>query len=242
MFCTFPIAPRPLHCSCAGVPDAGGLRPRFRFETVDSDQAFLTVDSGFPLAELEEAVRQGKPFAFPYSPSPVPVLFAANDWTAITGNGQAGQDVVDALVNDATLARLYWALYRLDGETRVALQKSPGLRALLPFAPVLDFYGHHLGIRSGRVPVPGGAPAEAAWTTLVGASPASPGEFITRLLAKTKGGWRPTLTPVARNGTQRAFFSDPSRLQRHYGAARTKYSPSPAKFVFFRPDPGCCCW
>src|SRR3990170_2495040 len=115
------------------------------FETVDAEQGFLTVDSGFPLAELEDAVREGRPFQFQFSSSPLPVLFTANDWIASNGNARgASPDVLDSLVNDATLARLYWALYRLDGETRDALQKSPGLRTLQPLAPLLDFYGSHI--------------------------------------------------------------------------------------------------
>ena len=47
--------------------------------------------------------------------------------------------------------------------TRRSLRLSPGLPGLLPFAPILDFYGRHISIRSGRVLVPGGTPAEPAW-------------------------------------------------------------------------------
>ena len=210
------------------------------FETVDSQQAFLTVDSGFPLAELEGAVREGQPFQFRYSSSPVPVLFTANDWIVSGGNAGGGNpDVLDSLINDATLARLYWALYRLDGETRDALRQSPGLRALQPFAPLLDFYGGHVSIRSGRVVVPGGAPAEAAWADLVGANPASPEEFITRLLGRDEGWLAAYFDTLSRiNRAQQAFFTAPGRLQRHYEALRGRnISPSPARFVFFRPDP-----
>lgn len=210
------------------------------FETVDVEQGFLTVDSGFPLAELEDAVRGGRPFEFQYSSSPVPVLFTANDWIESNGNARgASPDVLDSLVNDATLARLYWALYRLDGDTRDALYKTPGLRALQPFAPLLDFYGGQISIRSGRVVVPGGAAAEAAWAALVGASPASPGEFVTRLLGKDEGWLAAYFDTLSRvNRTQQAFFTDPRLLQRDYEALRGKnISPSPARFVFFRPDP-----
>jgi hypothetical protein len=218
-----------------------GCGPGSSLETADADQAFLTVDSGFPLAELEETVQGGAPFAIPYSLTPVPVLFTANDWIVSSGNaGGASQDVVDALLNDATLARLYWALYRMDVETRISLQKSPGLPRLLPFAPLLDFYGHHISVRFGRVVVPGGAPSEPAWENLVGASPASPGEFVTRLLAKDEGWLAAYFDTLSRvNRTQQAFFTEPSRLQRHYEALRGQnISPSPARFVFFRPDSG----
>jgi len=209
-------------------------------ETVDVQQAFLTADSGFPLAELEEAVRTGKPFEYPYFSAPVPVLFSAADWIQ-TGKDDknVAPDVVDSLINDGTLARLYWAFYRMDPETRAALRQSPGLRALQPLAPLLDFYGSQISIRNGKVIVPGGAAAENSWTTLVGASPASPGEFVVKLLGKDEGWLAAYFDALSRvNRTQQAFFTDPARLQRDYQALRGRnLSPSPARFVFFRPDP-----
>ena len=48
-------------------------------ETADAERAFLTIDSGFPLAELEETLQGGKPFACPFASSPVPLLFSPND-------------------------------------------------------------------------------------------------------------------------------------------------------------------
>ena len=36
--------------------------PDAALETADANRAFLTIDSGFPLADLEEALREGKPF------------------------------------------------------------------------------------------------------------------------------------------------------------------------------------
>jgi hypothetical protein len=122
--------------------------PGTALEIVDADRAFITVDSGFPLADLEETVRGGAPFAYPYRSSQVPVLFGPSDWTVSDKNDKSGQDkVLDALLSDPALARLYWALSRIDGETRIALQKSPGLGKLLPFAATLDFYGSHISIR-----------------------------------------------------------------------------------------------
>src|SRR5207253_7569368 len=47
-------------------------------ETADAQRAFLTIDSGFPLPELEKALQEGKPFSYDYQPSRVPILFAAS--------------------------------------------------------------------------------------------------------------------------------------------------------------------
>jgi hypothetical protein len=210
-------------------------------ETLDSQQGFLAADSGFPLAQLEDAVRAGKPFEFQYSSPPVPLLFTESDWSEPDKNAPKGAapDVLDSLVNDGTLARLYWAFSRLDPETRDSLRKSPGLHALQPLAPLLDFYGSQIAIRSGRVMVPGGARSEAAWTSLVGASPASPGEFVTKLMGKDEGWLAAYFDALSRvNRTQQAYLADPARLQRDYQALRgNNLSPSPLRFVFFRPDP-----
>ena len=40
--------------------------PKSAVETSDPDRAFLTIDSGFPLADLEETMRGGKAFIYPY--------------------------------------------------------------------------------------------------------------------------------------------------------------------------------
>jgi hypothetical protein len=213
--------------------------PTASVETADPERAFLTIDSGFPLADLEETLRGGQPFTYPFSSSQVPVLFGQSDWTAADKNAKRKDDVVDSLVRDPVLARLYWAMARIDAETGTALRESPGLRKLHPFASVLDFYGSQLCIRSGRVIVPGGTSAESAWKDLVGAGPESPGEFVTRLLAKD-GGWLAAyFDAMSRvNQTQQAYFTEPRRLKRFYEALRGQdLMPSPSRPVF-RPDPG----
>ena len=214
--------------------------PNAALETSNADRAFLTIDSGFPLSELEDTLRGGKPFVYPFTSTRVPVLFAGNDWVAAEKNGNTTKkEVVDSILRDPGMARLYWAMSRMDVETRNALWRSQGLRKLVPVAAVLDFYGSHISIRAGRVIVPGGAPAESAWKDLVGASPGSPAEFITRLLAKDDG-WLATyfdaLSRVCQ--TQQPYFTESRRLQHFYEALRGKdLSPSPTRHSF-RPDQG----
>ena len=96
--------------------------------------------------------------------------------------------MVDILLHEPAVDRLYWALANIDAETRSALQGSPGLGRLLPYGPVLDFYGTRIYIRGGRVVVPGGSSAEAGWRDLVGVSPRSPGDFVLHLV-DTDNGW-----------------------------------------------------
>ena len=204
-------------------------------QTGDPEKAFLTVDSGFPLVDLEEALRTGTPFAHPFTGSQVPTLFSPNDW--VVGE----EDVIDSLMQNPQLARLYWALARLDEETRTALWQDPGMQTLLPLASVLDFYGSHITIRSGRVLVPGGARSESAWKDLVGADPDSPGEFVTRLLEKDEGWLAVYFDALSRiNRAQQALFTEPRRMRRLYEALRgetNKDLPNPARPVF-RPNAG----
>ena len=147
--------------------------------------------------------------------------------------------LIDALLRDLSLARLYWALGRTDAETRAALEHSPGLGKLLPFAADLDFYGSHIRVRSGRVIVPGGPPAESGWKDLVGASPESPGEFVPRLLAKDKGWLAAYFDALSRvNQAQQAHFTDPHRLKRCYDSFRAPDASADAARPAFRPSPG----
>jgi hypothetical protein len=215
-----------------------GCEPNASVQVADSDRAFLTIDSGFPLAELEEALGNGKPFVLPFSSSRVPALFAPQDWSRIANNAQ-GSDLLESILLHPDLARLYGAVSRMDSETRLALYQSPGLSKLLHFSDVLDFYGGHLSIRNGRVEVPGGPAAEAAWKDLVGASPSAPSEFVLRLLARDAGWMAAYFDALATTGQeQQSYFTQAVRLKRFYDALRGPDPLPGATRGVFRPDPG----
>jgi len=213
--------------------------PSAAVETEVPERAFLTIDSGFPLTELEATLQGGKAFAYPYPAFQVPVILAPDAWTNLEKSKGGRGEVLDCLLSDPNLARLYWAMSRIDARTRAYLLHSPGLSSLLPTASVLDFYGSNLSIRSGRVEVPGGVPAEPAWENLVGASPDSPGEFVTRLLKKDAGWLAAYFDALSRvSASQQAYFAAPQRLERFYTALRGRVIyPGPAQSVF-RPDAG----
>ena len=219
-------------------PDCGAADTSL--QTADSERAFVTIDSGFPLPELERTLQGGKPFAYAYSSSAVPVLFAAGNWTMASAKNhkEVSRDLIDTIVNDPALARLYWAFSKLDPETVKVLHTSIGIRKLLPYAAVLDFYGSRLCIRDGQVIVPGGPEAEAAWKDVVGASPASPAAFIQKLLATDKGwltAYFDVLSRVSRS--RQAYFTDPHRLRRFYEALRAPDPSGGATVGVFRPTP-----
>ncbi len=217
-----------------------GCGKNVTLETAEPEKAFLTIDSGFPLAQLEQTLQGGKPFVYPFPSSQVPLLFSASDWTQVDPNEkQAGNDVLMSLLDDPMVARLYWSMARMDNESGQAFRQFAGIPRLLPFAPVLDFYGSHISIRNGRVLVPGGPSSEAAWKDLAGASPDSPRDFVARLLAKDDGWLAAYFDTLARlSPAQQAYFADAHRLPKFYEALRGKdLTPGPARPVF-RPDPG----
>lgn len=214
--------------------------PGTSLQTEDPERAFLSIDSGFPLPELEQTLQGGKPFEYPFPSSAVPVLFAESDWTMASAKNhlENSKDLVDTILYDPAIARLYWALSRLDPETSKLLQQSIGLRKLLPYAAVLDFYGKEIYVSRDGVRVPGGATAEPAWKDLVGASPASPAAFVSRLLAKDKGWLVAYFDVLSRvSGTQQAYFTDARRLRLFYAALRAPDPSVPATRGSFRPAP-----
>ena len=205
--------------------------------TADAQRAFLTIDSGFPLPELEEDLREGKPFDYSFPSPEVPALLAEEDWRQKGISKES--NLIDALLHDPALAHFYWALSRIDEETQVALRQPQSIKKLLPFGAHLDFYGNHIRVRSGRVVVPGGPAAESGWKDLVGASPESPAEFVSHLLAKD-GGWLAAyFDALSRvNQMQQAHFAESHHLRRYYEALRGKNISPDAVTGVFRPNSG----
>lgn len=208
--------------------------------TDDPERAFLTIDSGFPLPDLERTLQGGKAFEYPFAPSPVPVIFAGSEWTMASkkNHTENSRDLLDTILNDPAVARLYWALSRIEPETAGFLQQSIGLQKLLPYAAVLDFYGRELSISGGRISVPGGVAAESAWNDLVGASPDNPSAFVSKMLSRDKGWLAAYFDVLSRaNREQQAYFTDPHRLKFFYSALLSMDSSDKPTRGTFRPVP-----
>src|SRR5258706_9526353 len=109
----------------------------------------------------------------------------------------------------------------MDGETRSALRQAPGLQKLVPYSAVLDFYGGHISIRSGRVQAPGGAAAESAWKDLVGVGRDAASDFVLRLVSKDKGWLAVSFDGLARTSpAEQSYFATAHRLRADYEALR----------------------
>ncbi len=216
-------------------------KPDTSLETSDPERAFLTIDSGFPLPALEQTLQGGKPFEYRFSATRVPLLFSEADWMG-AGNKREqhySKDLIDTLLHDSAMSRLYWAFSRLDPETRDFLRQSVGIRKLMPEAAVLDFYGSYICVRSGKVLVPGGEEAAGAWKSLVGASPDSAAEFIQFLVSKDTGWLAAYFDVLSRvSHSQQMHFTEGGRLRTFYEALRTNDPANSATRGAFRPAPG----
>ena len=210
----------------------GGCGSEVVLETVNATRAFLTTDSGFPLAQLEQALRTNRPFTYDFHPSPVPVLYGADYW--LSAKEKENGDFIDAFLGDPAMCRLYLGLSKVDAETAEELRKAIPMPRLKAYAHVLDFFGTMFEIRNGKALVPGGARSAAAWGELVGASPDQGAAFFDKLLAKDDGWMASLFDALARmNGPVKDYLTEPARMKRFYMAIRGRVtSPGPARPVF----------
>lgn len=210
----------------------GGCGSDVVLETVNATRAFLTVDSGFPLAELEQALRTNRPFHYDFKPTRVPLLYPAEYW--LGAKPKAGGEVLDAFLGDPALCRLYLGLSKLEKATADQLRESVPLQRIKAFAHVLDFYGGMFEIRGGKAVVPGGERARKMWAEMVGADPDKGAAFFERLLAKDDGWLASYFDSLLRiRGPVEQYLTEPERLKRFYQAVRGRVtSPGPARPVF----------
>ncbi len=210
----------------------GGCGAEVILETVNATRAFLTIDSGFPLAELEQALRTNRPFVYNYQPTRIPSMW---DPAYLMGARQSQKaDFLDVFLSDPSLCRLYLGLSKPDPATAEELRKNIPLERLKAFAHVLDFFGSMFEIREGQAMVPGGERSARVWEDLVGASPKQGARFFDRLIARDDGWLASYFDALARlNGPVKDYLTEPSRLRRFYQAIRGRVtSPGPARPVF----------
>ncbi|MFN0107020.1 MAG: hypothetical protein ACKV2U_33610 [Bryobacteraceae bacterium] len=210
----------------------GGCGAEVVLETVNASRAFLTIDSGFPLAELEQALRANRPFEYDFRATQVPVLYGADYWLGAKEKQQG--EFIDQYLSDPQLCRLYLGMSKLDREVASKLKASVQVMRLKAFSHVLDFFGGMYTIRDGKAVVPGGTKAEAIWTELAGTAPSDPAAFFDKLNSKDDGWMASYYDSLMRvSGPAQDYLTQVDRLRRFYGAVRGKVtSPGPARPVF----------
>lgn len=206
-------------------------------ETVNATRAFLTIDSGFPLAELEQSLRTNRPFTYDYHPTEAAVLYGPDYW--LSAKEKQSGEFIDNFIGDPSLCRLYLGVSKLAPQTAAELMKTVPVQKIRAYAHVLDFYGGMFEIRNGKAVVPGGARAERAWADLVGVAPDKGAAFFERLVAKDDGWMASYFDALSRitynpsSGPVLNYLTEPERLKRFYAAIRGKVtSPGPARPVF----------
>jgi hypothetical protein len=213
----------------------GGCGSEVVLETVNAARAFLTTDSGFPVNDLEQALRTNRPFSYDYHATATPVLFGPEYWMG----GPKDKDkepaaFIDTFISDPALCRLYLGMSKLDRETADAMRAAITFPRLKVFAHVLDFFGGMFEIRGGKAVIPGGQRSAAAWAELAGASPDKGAEFFDKLMVKDDGWLASLYDALARiHGPVQDYLTDPSRMKRFYTAVRGRITtPGPARPVF----------
>jgi hypothetical protein len=209
----------------------GGCGSEVVLETVNAARAFLTTDSGFPVNDLEQALRTNRPFSYDYHPAQVSVIFGPQYWM---GSAKEPADFIETFLSDPSICRLYLGFSKLDRETAEALRKAGTYAHLKAFAHVLDFFGGMFEIRDGKAVIPGGQRSAAAWTELAGAAPDKGPEFFDKLMSKDDGWLASLYDALARiHGPVQEYLTDPVRMKRFYTAVRGRItSPGPARPVF----------
>jgi hypothetical protein len=211
----------------------GGCGSEVVLETVNAPRAFLTTDSGFPLNDLEQALRTNRPFSYDFHPAPAPVLFGWEYW--MTGvKDKTPADFIESFISDPSVCRLYLGLSKLDRETAESLRKAVPFTRLKAYAHVLDFFGGMFELRGGKAVTPGGPRTTGAWAELAGASPDQGAAFFEKLIARDDGWLASLYDALARiHGPVRDYLTEPARLKRFYAAVRGRItSPGPARPVF----------
>ena len=89
----------------------GGCGSEVVLETVNAPRAFLTTDSGFPLNDLEQALRTNHPFTYDFHPTAVPVMFGPEYWSG--PKEKEGTNFIENFISDPSalppLSRLFQA-------------------------------------------------------------------------------------------------------------------------------------
>jgi hypothetical protein len=183
--------------------------------TANGERAFLTIDSGFPLTALEEALQKDGSFTYSFPATRVPILFTEKEWLAgAVSKRKTDTTLLDLLLHNQEADRLYAAMAKYDRETQLSLNQYPGLRRLMAVAPIIDLYGSQIHIKSGRVIVPGD---DKAWQDLLGESPQSPGPFVAKLLTRDNGWLAVYFDVLARlNHAQQEHLIEGNHLKRFY--------------------------
>ena len=211
----------------------GGCGSEVVLETVNAARAFLTTDSGFPLAQLEQSLRTDKPFTYDFHPVSVPILYGPDYW--ITAKEKVRRRF------HRRISRRSGALPVLSGDVEAGSRNGGrfesgdcGERGCGRSRECsISLAAISKSAKARRV-VPGGAKTAATWTELAGASPDKGADFFDKLMTRDDGWLASLYDALARiHGPVQDYLTDPARMKRFYTAIRGRMTtPGPARPVF----------
>ena len=156
----------------------------------------------------------------------------------------ADDDLAAAIFSRRSTALAYHALLGMDLETLGWMERNPAfVRALATSPGTAAVVAESIRVRGGVVDTPG-EDARAMWTAIVGADPAQPAAFVTRLLSVDGGAIAALYHAVARLDAAHQAFAigrrgEPGRVERArelLAATRTPIAAWNSERPFIRPD------
>lgn len=180
-------------------------------------QAFLGL-LGLPASEALERLSAGEDVTVACGDGEAEVPFGLAAWREVLGLDEKRLNAGNAFlhfVKNVRASRMLVALHGLDARTREEVRSLGGATGgyggwRLLYDEALDglaLYPEGLEVRGGRIVLPGGPDADAAWEEVVGAPPAEPARFLPRFFGS--GGGKPAYVADALRqlpeATARAF-------------------------------------
>ena len=212
----------------------GGCGAEVVLETVNATRAFLTIDSGFPLAQLEQSLAD-QPSVRLRLPAVPSARAVRQGILARALRIKPDGEFIDVFLSDPALCRLYLGLSKLDSETAEQTAQADAGREAEGVRARARFLWRHVPDPQRRRGRPGRREGMAGLDrTASGKSPKDGAAFFERLLTRDDGWVAAYYDALARiNGPTRDYLLEPKRMQRFYTAMRGRItSPGPARPVF----------
>ena len=172
--------------------------------------------------EMKSQLEAGASYRLTFTDQVVPIIFQEGFWLRrfFEGNRSVG-GLLRAFAENIASARVYAGLAAMNDEARRLVVETYTSRELLEVYPnSLLAYGSALSAREGRLMLPGGAAAAAAWESLLGVRPDRPKRFVRRLFSQDLGkpmAFYHTLINLPEEN-QRFLTRSPGRLAKFYAA------------------------
>src|SRR5262245_10015942 len=158
---------------------------------LDEDAAVRqTFPSALGIDELsmKNRLENGQTVTFTILDDQAALIFDEPYWfTAILRQPRPGRSLLEEMLENPQVARLYMGLASMNDETQRAVVLATNPDELLKQSQRLSFYGSSIAIEDGRIVLPGGDQAAGAWNRLVEATPDRTAQFFEHLIRKDNG-------------------------------------------------------